>query len=134
MTPEFIPGLLDGTVHRLDNGHRTGVMWGPSVEGNWYASRSQVADGETFKFTEWKFADLFLRADIGPSGRVFSGHMHYSYRMGDYTHFLWYHDQEEASRSAGNNKHEIIAEPCDGNTCQIADTSPAGAPPVTPIN
>lgn len=112
MTPEFLPGLLDGTVHRLENGHRTGVMWGPSVEGNWYASRSQVADGETFKFTEWKFADMFLRADIGPAGRVFTGHIHYTYRAGKYTHFFWYRDQAGAHHAAGDEEHELIADVC----------------------
>lgn len=196
--PEFLPGLLEGTVHRLENGRRTGVMWGPSVEGNWYASRAAISDRTTLKFAAHRDADLFLKADVYPSathgpagagkrlpahrpahitgpgeyvqvtstgdiiridggnrigvmwthgtgswyvslalldtptglkfaerahaeafltatvetGKAFTGHMHYSYRIGQYEHFLWYHDQAEAHRSAGGEEHELIAEPC----------------------
>lgn len=113
MATEFIRGALEGTLHRLDNGHRTGVMWGPSVEGAWYASRAQIGDGETFKFTEEKFARAFLAAELAPQMRVFTGHLRYGFITAKARqHPLWHHTQDEAHAAAGETAHQLIAEPC----------------------
>lgn len=112
LTPEYFPGKLDGTLHRVENGRRTGVMWGPSVEGNWYASLARIADGYTFKFVEQSHAEAFLRAEINPSPAAYTQPMHYSYRIGKYQHFMWFVNPAAAHRSAGDEEHQLIAEPC----------------------
>lgn len=111
MTAEYFPGQLDGTLHRVENGRRTGVMWGPSVEGNWYASRAAVEHGQTFKFTEHAHADAFLHASLDTTA-VYVDHLHYSYRQGKYRHFVWYHKIEHAREAAGQDG-TVIAERCD---------------------
>lgn len=110
---EYLPGRTTGTIHRLENGTRTGVMWGPSVEGNWYASRATVGDGNTFKFTEYMHAHAFLTAVINLDN-FFTGHMRYSYQhpQGKYRHDHWYHDRADAIREAGADEHVIVGEPC----------------------
>lgn len=111
---EYIRGALDGTMHRLDRGHRTGVIWGPGVDGGWYGSRSQVADGDILKFADWASADKFLRADIGSPTRVFTGHMRYSHitvKTGK-RHPDWSHNPADARPADITTPHELVADPC----------------------
>jgi len=105
---EYVVGKLDGTLHRLENGHRTGVLWGPSVEGNWYASRARINQGETLKFAEWSHAHSFLTAEIGDPGSAFVEHMIYSYDSGQ----TWHHNRSQAHIKSGAPIEAVTADPC----------------------
>lgn len=48
---------------RFDDYVKTGALWGPGVEGNWYAYRDDIAVG-TLRFADRESGEKFLRAEL----------------------------------------------------------------------
>lgn len=51
-------------VIRFTDGVKTGSLWGPGVEGNWYAYRADIAGGRVLRFPNREDADTYLRAEV----------------------------------------------------------------------
>lgn len=49
---------------RFTNGVKTGSLWGPGVEGNWYAYRADIAGGKVLRFPNREDADTYLKAEV----------------------------------------------------------------------
>ena len=52
-----------GTMYRYDGQAKTGALWGPGVEGHWYAYRDDIAAG-TLRFADRESGEKFLRAEV----------------------------------------------------------------------
>lgn len=51
-------------VIRFTDGVKTGSLWGPGVEGNWYAYRAEVNGGQPLRFPTREDADAYLKAEV----------------------------------------------------------------------
>jgi len=51
-------------VIRFTDGRKTGSLWGPGVEGNWYAYRADVDGGRALRFATREDADAYLKAEV----------------------------------------------------------------------
>lgn len=52
------------SVLRFTDGVKTGSLWGPGVEGNWYAYRADINGGKALRFVTREDADAYLKAEV----------------------------------------------------------------------